>query len=342
MIARFLNRIICFLKSRRNNNARYLWFVIRKERYRYLSAILFPKYREPSRIINNERKVVYCPYEGNLEGGGLADRLRGILSTYYVCKQLGVEFRLVFNHPFRLLDYLEPNSYNWAADSNNLRYDIRRENILILDATQDSLYQKKQQKKWLLKHISKLNGQIHVYTNASFCYENGYHVLFHELFTPTVKLQNAIDKQLSLIGSHYVSISCRFLNIFGDFNETHAYTKQLSEEEKEPFLLSVINQVEKLHKKHPDCKILCNSDSITFLKRVATLNYTYVIPGEITHIDAKDSQGDYEKFEKTFLDFFMIAHAEHIYTLKTRGMHNSGYPYAASFIYEKPIDFIQF
>ena len=38
----------------------------------------------------------------------------------------------------------------------------------------------------------------------------------------------------------------------------------------------------------------------------------------------------------------MIAHAEHIYTLKTGKMYETGFPYAASFIYQRPYDIIVF
>lgn len=341
-LSNFYERVCGFFKSKLNNNTRYAWYVVRKKRYYFLSAILYPKYSLQTVGSANERKVVFCPFEGNLEGGGLADRLRGILSTYYVCKQLNVPFRLVFNHPFKLQNYMEPNQYDWLKDGEKLRYDIPKENILILDATQDSPYQMRQQRRWLLKNINEREGQIHVYTNAAFSYDYGYHEMFNALFKPTERLQNTIDHHLSIIGPRYISISCRFLNMFGDFNETHGHIKPLSEEDRESVLCSVLRQLELLHQKHLGCKILCNSDSVTFLDRCNCLDYTYVIPGEVTHIDAKGSRGDYKKYEKTFLDFFMIAHAEHIYILKTAGMHVTGYPYAASFIYEKPLEIVKF
>lgn len=339
---RFIYRIIHIWENKRNSNTRYAWYVTRKKRFHILSGILSPKYACPGRIIPQETKIVICPYEGKLEGGGLADRLRGIISVYYICKKLSIDFKIVFNYPFKLEDYLEPNKYDWRDGNNILRYDIPNENILIVDTTQDSTYQKEQQLKWLYKHISKRKGQIHVYTNAAFSYDNGYKELFHELFKPTFKLQMAINNQLAKLGSKYISVSCRFLNLLGDFNETHGYTSVLTDDEKEDLILSVIDQVKLLHQKYPEYKILCNSDSITFLHRVSYLSYTYVIPGEITHIDERDSHGDYYKYEKTFLDFFMIANAQYIYILKTGRMHKSGYPYAASFVFNRPFRIVQF
>lgn len=337
-----LKRVIDHIIYLRNENSIYSWYIIRKDRYRYLSKILYPKYSANMGDIQENTKIVICPYEGFLEGGGLADRLRGILSTFYICKLLNVQFRLVFSSPFLLKNYLVPNKYNWSDEANVLRYNIPKENVLILDTTQESAYQKRQQKKWLEKKIRERNGQIHVYTNASYSYDNGYHVLFHELFKPSEELQKSIDEQLAVLGNQYISISCRFLNLLGDFNETHGYADALTEDKKDELLNSVISQIKNLHQKHLNRKILCNSDSVTFLDKVKKLPYTYVIPGEVTHIDAKDSRGDYKRYEKTFLDFFMIAHASHIYILKTGRMHKSGYPIAASYVFEKPIDIIQF
>lgn len=335
-------RVIDHFIYLRNENPIYSWYRIRIKRYHYLSEILYPRYSDNLSDIKEEPKIVICPYEGFLEGGGLADRLRGILSTFYICKKLNVPFRLVFSSPFSLKNYLMPNKYNWLDEHNMLRYDIPKENVLILDTTQESAYQKRQQKKWLEKKIRQRNGQIHVYTNASFSYDNGYHKLFHELFRPSEELQKSIDDQLAVLGEQYISISCRFLNLLGDFNETHGYADTLAEEEKAELLISVISQIENLHQKHFKSKILCNSDSVTFLQMVKELPYAYVIPGEVTHIDAKDTRGDYKRYEKTFLDFFMIAHASHIYILKTGRMHKTGYPIAASYVFEKPIDIIQF
>ena len=99
-------------------------------------------------------------------------------------------------------------------------------------------------------------------------------------------------------------------------------------------------KIEELHNQFPSYRILVNSDSETFLKRLSKFSYVYVIPGVITHIDAKQDVDSYEMYEKTFLDFFMIAGAERIYLLKTCKMFNSGYPLAASKLYNKPYEII--
>lgn len=334
---RIKNRLVVLWKS----NRYYLWYGLRKEREKLRWAEL-AQYYELLDFSTEDKKVI-CIYEGKVVSGGLADRFRGILSVFYVCKKLGIDFSLKYTHPFNLEDYLLPNKYNWHIDENEVVYKLPKENVLILDSTQDSEFQKHCQESWLINRLKQCKGQIHVYTNASFSYEKGYHELFNELFKPSARLASSIEKQKEAIGGNYVSISCRFLDLLGDFNETFGYNVQLTADEKETLLNRLKQQVEKIHNQNPNSRVLVNSDSTTFLSFIRQqLPYTYIIPGYITHIDNKTADGGYEYYEKTFVDFFMIAQAEHIYVLKTGRMHISGYPYAASFVYNRPFDLIRF
>lgn len=332
------------LGPQKGNDERYAWYVRRVKWSEKCFSKLETHYNtKAEQTADDTKKIVICVYDGYIQMQGLADRLRGILSTYYLCKCLQIDFCLVFRHPFLLQDYLVPNEYDWQKYSNLLRYDIPRKNILILFTGRQGPYEKRRQEKWLKKHLKKSKGQIHVYTNAFFSYDNDYHSLFNELFRPSERLQKAITYHLEKLKGGYISVSCRFRNLLGDFNETKGCDNKLTLTEKERLLSSVLEQIALLHQQHPRKTILCNSDSKTFLHSASCLDYTYVIPGIVTHIDANDLPNrDYLFYEKTFLDFFMIAHAEHIYTLKTGKMYETGFPYAASFIYQRPYDIIVF
>ncbi len=52
-----------------------------------------------------------------MDGGdfnpGLCDKIRGILSTYYITKKLGMDFEISWIFPFELEDYLIPNKLDW-------------------------------------------------------------------------------------------------------------------------------------------------------------------------------------------------------------------------------------
>ena len=289
-----------------------------------------------------ERNRVICIYDGKIKNGGLADRLRGIVSVYEVCKELGIEFKLLFTSPFKLQQFLEPNNVDWQITKEELNYNTNVTDICYIDTLTGSDYEAAKQKKWFSKEFKKQYKEFHIRTNAFFSYKGNYSKLFHELFKPSARLQASIDREKSNLGTQYISTSFRFMNLLGDFNETAEITTQLSNKEKEELIEKNLKQLEALHKQFPKKKILVNSDSVTFLEHASNFEFVYIIPGNVTHIDANGSNDEYEVYEKTFLDFFMIANAEKIYLLRTGNMYNSGYPYAASLIYNKPFEKIEF
>lgn len=285
--------------------------------------------------------VVMCLYEGDVFQGGLADRLRGIISVYMTCKEKGLNFKLAFKHPFDIEWYLQPNLYDWRMPLETIEKDLDKIEILVLDSTSDSTYHSKKQKKWMEKHLISKNKQYHCYTNAFYSYDYDYGSLFNELFKLSPRLANKIAEVKRSIGGEYISISCRFLDLLGDFNESFGHDLKLSGKEKDRLIEDNISAVARLHEEYPGKRILANSDSVTFLEYIKKLPYVYVVSGNITHID-NVAVSTYETFEKTFLDFFMIANADRIFCLKTGAMRLSGYPYAASQIYSKPFKNIVF
>ena len=68
----------------------------------------------------NERKQVICLFDGRTDHYGMTDRLRGIVSAYYVSKEMGYDFRIWFVNPFRLENYLEPNAVDWRIEPHHV------------------------------------------------------------------------------------------------------------------------------------------------------------------------------------------------------------------------------
>lgn len=269
-------------------------------------------------------------FDGGLDRGGLADRLRGIISAYSIAREKGLQYRIYFQYPFPLEEYWIPNSYDWRIDEEDICRDANNVKIVTQIVVMNSEYHTAKQRQYLRHHIKPSVQQIHVYTNADFSYQLDFATMFHELFQPSPRLQNAINREKAIIGGKYISVSCRFRNLLEDFNETCPVEHPLSEERKREVLDKIERVVMELKDENPGCKVLMNSDSVTFLGHYKTLDYAYVIPGNVTHIDAKDDEYSYEKFEKTFLDFMMISYAERVYLIKSEEMMNSGFPYAAA------------
>lgn len=192
------------------------------------------------------------------------------------------------------------------------------------------------------KRISEKHKEFHIRTNAIFSYWGDFSNLFNELFKLSPQLKASIEKQKKILGTNYISTSFRFLHLLSDFNEADDIGEKLPVNERYVLIAKNIEQLKILHNRYPERKILVNSDSITFLQEAAKLDYVYVIPGNVTHIGGKNTSNEYQTYEKTFIDFFMIANADKIFLLRTGQMYNSGYPFAAAKIYNKPFEKIEF
>ena len=83
------------------------------------------------------------------------------------------------------------------------------------------------------------------------------------------------------------------------------------------------------------------SDSTTFIEEAGKHFDIYTTPGTISHI-GNDGVHNYEYYERTFLDFYIIEGASATYLLKGPHMMMSGFPYAASLVGGKELKTIQF
>lgn len=320
------------------------WNKVKNQNIRFKKGeiISLDEYSTESVIKQLNNKKVICIFDGKIKNGGLADRLRGIVSVYEVCKEQNLDFKILFTSPFNLSEFLVPNKVDWRIKENELNYNTNITDLCYIDTLAGSEYEAKKQEQWFRREFKKKYNEFHVRTNAIFSYNGDYSTLFNELFKPSPKLQASIEKQKEILGVGYISTSFRFMNLLNDFNETVELHCKLTQEERNELIVKNIEQLQLLHDKYPGKRILVNSDSTTFLQAAAKLDYVYVIPGNITHIDGKNKENEYKAYEKTFLDFFMIVNAEKIYLMRTGQMYNSGYPFAASKVYNKPFKKIEF
>lgn len=337
-----LRRLVIEPKHKFSNLKKYVrslpFFAWRKvlkkcKKYRKSKERLAEGYSFNEPIKPNAEKRVVCIYDNKLRMGGLADRLRGILSVYHICKQQNIDFKILFNHPFELSRYLIPNKVNWEITEEALNYNLRVTDLCMITSA-GGAYEREQQEKWFKKEFDRDFQEFHVRTNVPFSFLYNFSELFHDLFHPSALLESLINKHKEILGDDYISVSYRFLDLLGDFNETYGQGA-LPSEEKRVLINKCKKQLELLHAKHPTQKILVNSDSRTFLEAASTLEYTYVIPGEISHVDSPTPVDD-SVHDKTFTDFFMMANAKNIYLIIADKMYSSNFPYVASRLYNRP------
>lgn len=329
-----------------HGNRYYSWYVSSRKLTNAWEEQLMDYYSKDCAVQANPKagKTVVFICNGTILSGGLADRLKGIISTYMLCKERGWQFKLLFSSPFPLELYLIPNRYDWMIKAEDVMFDLANATPIPLEISEESNYQAHKQKQWLRERISSAKTpQVHIYTNAMFSYLGDFSTAFNELFRPSERLQRTIDTQLDILKHNYVSISARFLNNLGDFTDT-VDIEPLPKQQQEQLLSGCMECIRRCHELHPDKCILVNSDSKRFLDEASRLPYTYVVPGTITHIDTEcnDTGSLYERYEKTILDYLLIANATHIYRIDGKWLHTSGYPLSASRINNRPFTILRY
>ena len=292
---------------------------------------------------NNTPNIIVFSCNGFIWHGGLADRLKGIVSIYDWCKSNNIKFNINFSNPFYLQDYLIPNKYNWLIDNQNISYsfDDAEPKVCLMEPRTcnkkkvlNNQYQLLTQ--WCYRNLCIKSKQIHVYTNMDRLLYN-FSTLFNELFKPSEKLQSEIDKNLKILGDKYISISFRFTTIMGDF--TDCTSKEYQEEDKILLSKKCIQTVKAIRKNAPlHDKVLITADSERFLNYAKEyLDDIYIIPGKVGHIDYSNSD---DVNMKTFLDFMLISKAKKIYLVKNKDMYNSAFAKTAAMVNNRDFEVV--
>ena len=109
------------------SNEQHSWNKAKALNAQFKKGVIIPidEYTSTVPVKQFDGKRVVCIYDGKIKNGGLADRLRGIVSVYEVCKELGIEFKLIFTSPFKLQQFLEPNNVDWRIAEQELNYSTK-------------------------------------------------------------------------------------------------------------------------------------------------------------------------------------------------------------------------
>jgi len=321
-----------------------------------------PYYSASAPRATNQRKQIICMYDGRMDHGGIADRLRGVISAYDVAKQMGYDFRIYFDHPFRLEYYLEPNLVDWRIAKEELCYNPEDAEAMFCGSN-GTWVEPFFQRLWFKKRFREAKKQLHVYTNALLLPRSKrYGELFQELFRPSARLQQALEAQLQSLTapfsrhpspesnlpspvtrhpSPYITISLRFIGLLGDFTERDG--KHIAPEEQQRLMDRCVAKISELHQQRAQNKpVLLTSDSTRFLRYAAErLNFVRYIPGDVVHIDYQDATSD-DINMKLFVDMLMISRADEAFLLQTGDMYNSGFPRRAAQITGIPFHHVRF
>ena len=292
----------------------------------------------------DEGRYVFCA-DGKFLHGGMFDRLKGIISIYALAKAQGKDFKIHFVNPFVLEDYLLPNSFNWSLKKD--QKELYSQNLIYSYPLSRPIfgYGECYEPSRILKDRK---GEIHFYygynslkeINRKYGTSFDWGELYDELFKPSPHLQKYIDHYKNQVGSEYIAIHTRFLNLLGDKTETDI-NPVLQEEKQNELKEKVSNCIGDIIKEHQGCRVMIASDSPNFISYIQQ-KYpdVYIVPGEITHIGTHDSN-DVQNI-KMFVDYYLIGGAKKVYSIWTEGMWKSAFPEYAAMIGRTMFERIEF
>lgn len=246
--------------------------------------------------------ILYFIFEPGRKHPGIADRLKAIISNYNLAKQNGYRYKVYFETPFRLCDYLKPK-FDWVANINELEYSLQDTRIV------NEAYRE------VPKLLSK-NKQYHSYN-----YE-GHHMprifpvtgykwcdLFHEMFEPSEKLHQAFLNSHVQPGS-YISIHFRFVNALESFESTFFDNRIASQAERESLIERCKEAIRKLVLSHPNKDVYVFADSKIFLESLKDEPVKVLESNHIGHV----SEGiNDEATLKSFLDLYVMSKGTEVY-----------------------------
>lgn len=294
------------------------------------------------------QKYYIAMYDGRLRHGGLCDRLKGIISLYYCCKFKNIPFRIYWDSPFNLIDYLEPNKYNWFISKKDLPKSIWNVRVFhSIGDTSNRIYTFNSHKS--LYYYG--NRDLSITCKDYYINNPTWGETFKFLFKPSEKVNRNILYVKNLWNNvPYIALTFRFLNLLGDFNEFNSIA------ENEIYQKNLINKcieiINNFSNQNKDKYILVTSDSKTFLHYASKIKKILIIPGEISHMDSsanivsdqnlKLNELQSDVHLKTFVDFFLLSDAEKIYSIIVDKMYKSEFPYYASKINDIPFERLEY
>ena len=293
------------------------------------------KYLKFKRVPKPEFPLGVMRVDGRAYHGGLTDRFKGAISWWNYCSKNHLQFKLHYNYPFKLLDYVVPNEYNWEIKEEDIPDSIFNTRIFYARGEKGHRLEKLKTRKNVWYY-----GNIDLGNNLKYPpYTDDWGKTFRHLFKPSPLLEQHLERCRSEINNDFVAVVFRFQNLLGDFNEP-MYRTIKDQEERRSLISKALSELEKIHKRHKDKTLLVTSDSISFLAEADKKDYTYTIKGNLIHMEFTNNDSDHSQL-KSFLDFFMISESSKVYSVVIGDMYKSDFPVYAAKVGGVPFERIE-
>lgn len=267
--------------------------------------------------------TLYFIIDPDIKHPGLADRFKAIVGLFYVAQMSGFDFKIIFNHPFHLADYLSVNRYNWIADESELSYSYRNVRLIAYNGSGKIPKLRKSVKQY---HVYCYIGYDILSSNHVLNAESVWRSLYLELFKPSCALRECLSRY-RLEAFSYIAVHLRFVNALENFEGDQFNT--LTEVGRENLIQRCLKGIKRIIEENANKKIVIFSDSRVFLERVKVLP-VMVLDGEVGHISFTESSS--EVVMKTFVDFYTISNASRVIRILAPEMYNTVFSYYAAVV----------
>lgn len=273
-----------------------------------------------------ERGVLYFVFEPNMKHAGLADRFKAAIALYNLCKRYGYTFKMYWQTPFALTDYLVPQT-NWPMRLKQLEYSLH-DTLLINEQNWHPMPQLKPDKQYhCYNYVGNLQPRVFADTGLKWC------DLFHELFAPSPKLEQAY-RALDIPPRSYISIHIRFVNALEQFEHSFWNNHLDTQEERDKLIARCKRGIHEICNEHAGTQVYVFSDSSVFLRSINDLPIRTLSHDNIGHVS--EGVGTAAQL-KAFLDLYVISQSKSVYRLIAPELYNwSGYALTAATIGDIP------
>ena len=136
MFTSIYNRILNYCNSVYKSPSSKTVKKMKEESARWFIDLLQQRYStgtSDSPCIHTGNKCVIIMVDNTIYNPGLADKLRGILSIYSLCKEKHIDFKINWTYPFELTEYMLPNKINWIIEQEKIKYSLSDSKIVVID-----------------------------------------------------------------------------------------------------------------------------------------------------------------------------------------------------------------
>lgn len=287
------------------------------KRLKFEAQIVYKTHKFQHRLYQKNakmRNVLFFIIDPRFKHPGLADRLKAIVSCYYIAKQNNYDFKIIFDTPFCLEHYLQPAKVKWVGNIDSLEYSKRDTRIYNYIPWHGVPKLKREKQYHCINYVG----------HSIFPYVKGekplWSSLYGELFKPSELLQEAIDS-CGWAENSYVAIHLRFVNALGKKEDINM--KVLPEEKRKHLITKCKRAITDI------CSIqsvpaIVFSDSSVFLESLLDTPAFLLNTANISHISYSQGSDD-KSILKTFLDFYMMSRAREVYRITAPEMYESDF-----------------